>query len=98
MTRAETPVRIEALAPAKINLTLHVLERRADGYHALESLVAFAGAGDTLALTPEAGLSLVVEGPTAEQAGEERPERAPVGESFDVPRDVLDVPSFLRDE
>jgi cell division protein FtsZ len=36
--------------------------------------------------------------PTAEQAGEERPERAPVGESFDVPRDVLDVPSFLRDE
>jgi cell division protein FtsZ len=35
--------------------------------------------------------------PTAEQA-EERPERAPAGESFDVPRDVLDVPSFLRDE
>jgi cell division protein FtsZ len=39
--------------------------------------------------------------PAAEQAGErerERPERPATGESFDVPRDVLDVPSFLRDE
>jgi cell division protein FtsZ len=37
--------------------------------------------------------------PTVEQAPErERPERTTAGESFDVPRDVLDVPSFLRDE
>jgi cell division protein FtsZ len=37
--------------------------------------------------------------PTAEQtADRERPERTTAGESFDVPRDVLDVPSFLRDE
>jgi cell division protein FtsZ len=37
--------------------------------------------------------------PTTEQAPErERQERTPAGESFDVPRDVLDVPSFLRDE
>ena len=40
-------------APAKINLTLHVLGRRADdGYHALESLVAFAGVADGLTLAP----------------------------------------------
>ena len=37
-------------APAKINLTLHVLGRRADGFHALESLVAFSRGGDTLTL------------------------------------------------
>jgi 4-diphosphocytidyl-2-C-methyl-D-erythritol kinase len=56
-------------APAKINLSLHVLGRRADGYHELESLVAFAGVGDTLSLTPGEPLFLVVEGPTASSAG-----------------------------
>lgn len=35
-------------AYAKINLALHVRERRADGYHALETLFAFVDAGDTL--------------------------------------------------
>jgi hypothetical protein len=56
-------------APAKINLSLHVLGRRADGYHELESLVAFAGVGDTLSLTPDEPLSLTMEGPTAPRAG-----------------------------
>ncbi|MFO1114852.1 MAG: 4-(cytidine 5'-diphospho)-2-C-methyl-D-erythritol kinase [Beijerinckiaceae bacterium] len=57
-------------APAKINLTLHVLGRRAsDGYHELQSLVVFAGVGDHLTLTPGAELSLAVEGPTADAAG-----------------------------
>jgi 4-diphosphocytidyl-2-C-methyl-D-erythritol kinase len=56
-------------APAKINLTLHVLERRADGYHALESLVAFAGTGDDLRLEPGPDLALHVQGPTAPLAG-----------------------------
>ena len=57
-------------APAKVNLTLHVLGRRPDGYHALESLVAFAGTGDDLSLEPGA-LSLSVSGPTANAAGAE---------------------------
>ena len=34
------------LAPAKVNLYLHVIGRRADGYHLLDSLVAFADIGD----------------------------------------------------
>ncbi|MCJ2013356.1 4-(cytidine 5'-diphospho)-2-C-methyl-D-erythritol kinase [Methylobacterium sp. J-076] len=59
-------------APAKVNLTLHVLGRRpADGYHVLESLVAFAGTADRLSLTPGAALSLTVSGPTAGPAGPE---------------------------
>lgn len=63
------PVLIER-APAKINLTLHVARRREDGYHDLESLVAFAGFGDVLSLTPASELSLHCEGATAAQAGE----------------------------
>lgn len=53
-------------APAKINLTLRVAGRRADGYHELESLVAFAGVGDRLALLPDATLGLTLSGPRSE--------------------------------
>ena len=60
---------LTARAPAKINLTLHVLRRRADGLHALESLVVFGGHGDTLALAPGPELTLRVEGPGAEAIG-----------------------------
>jgi 4-diphosphocytidyl-2-C-methyl-D-erythritol kinase len=58
-----------ARAPAKINLTLHVLGRRADGYHELESLVAFAGVGDSLSFEPGDELTLTVSGPNAAAAG-----------------------------
>jgi len=37
---------ITRFAPAKINLALHVVGRRADGYHLLDSVVAFADCGD----------------------------------------------------
>lgn len=54
-------------APAKVNLTLHVVGKRDDGYHLLDSLVAFAGVGDTLDFSPAETLSLDVTGPTAGQ-------------------------------
>jgi 4-diphosphocytidyl-2-C-methyl-D-erythritol kinase len=57
------------VAPAKVNLTLHVLGRRPDGYHAIESLVAFADVGDRLTFTPGVALELDVTGPTAQAAG-----------------------------
>jgi 4-diphosphocytidyl-2-C-methyl-D-erythritol kinase len=57
-------------APAKVNLTLRVLGRRPDGYHELESLVVFAGVGDTLSFTPGDRLALAVRGPTAAAAGD----------------------------
>jgi 4-diphosphocytidyl-2-C-methyl-D-erythritol kinase len=57
-------------APAKVNLTLRVLGRRADGYHHIESLVAFAGVGDALTFKPGDDLALTVGGPTAAAAGD----------------------------
>ena len=49
-------------APAKVNLFLHVLGRRADGYHLLDSLAVFAGIGDELRAEAADDLSLVLEG------------------------------------
>jgi 4-diphosphocytidyl-2-C-methyl-D-erythritol kinase len=43
---------IREIARAKVNLTLRVLGRRRDGYHEIESLVAFAEVGDVVELTP----------------------------------------------
>ena len=55
--------RDRAFAPAKVNLYLHVVGRRADGYHLLDSLVVFAGVGDALRAAPAETLSLTVDGP-----------------------------------
>jgi 4-diphosphocytidyl-2-C-methyl-D-erythritol kinase len=57
------------LAPAKINLTLRIFGRRADGFHELESLVAFAPFGDRLTFWPDGSLDLKVSGPMAAGAG-----------------------------
>lgn len=54
---------ITEFAPAKLNLFLHVLGRREDGYHQLESLVSFADVGDRLGLEPGAPLGLSLSGP-----------------------------------
>jgi 4-diphosphocytidyl-2-C-methyl-D-erythritol kinase len=60
--------KLVAHAPAKINLTLHIHGRREDGFHELESLVAFTASGDTLTLEP-GDLTLAIDGPTAQAAG-----------------------------
>jgi 4-diphosphocytidyl-2-C-methyl-D-erythritol kinase len=54
---------------AKVNLTLRVVGRRADGYHDIESVVAFADCADHLTLTPGSELELVATGPLAEACG-----------------------------
>jgi 4-diphosphocytidyl-2-C-methyl-D-erythritol kinase len=60
---------ITETALAKVNLTLRVTGRRPDGYHELESLVAFAHVGDRLAFTPSDALALEVTGAFAAAAG-----------------------------
>lgn len=60
---------MRVLAPAKLNLTLHITGKRADGYHLLDSLTAFTEFGDVLTFSPSETLSLTVEGAFAEAAG-----------------------------
>lgn len=58
------------VARAKINLTLRVLGRRVDGYHELESVVAFADCADQLSLVPGPQLNLKITGPLALACGD----------------------------
>ena len=66
MPRLDADMRTER-ACAKINLALHVRERRADGYHMLESIFAFARDGDLLAAEPteDGRIRLALDGPFA---------------------------------
>src|SRR5438045_6482346 len=59
---AEGGVAVRAFAPAKDNLYLHVIGRRADGYHLLDSLIAFADIGDTITAAPADALAVRVGG------------------------------------
>jgi len=57
-------------ARAKVNLTLRVIGRRTDGYHELESVVAFADSADRLSFELGAELRLTTTGPLAQACGE----------------------------
>lgn len=76
---------LRVFAPAKINLTLHVCGRRADGYHLLDSLVVFAGVGDGISVTRAPDLKLAVTGPFA----------APLAETPDADNLVLRAARYL---
>lgn len=54
---------VTEIARAKVNLTLHVTGRRADGYHLLDSLTVFPAAGDLIEVEPARDLSLSIAGP-----------------------------------
>lgn len=60
---------MRAPAPAKLNLYLHILGDRADGYHELETLVVFTELADIVEAGPAETLSLAVKGPFAHLAG-----------------------------
>ena len=59
------------LARAKVNLWLNVVGRRADGYHLLDSLIAFTDLADEIEAVPSDGLTLSVDGPLAAAIAEE---------------------------
>ncbi|NBX66983.1 MAG: 4-(cytidine 5'-diphospho)-2-C-methyl-D-erythritol kinase [Proteobacteria bacterium] len=55
-------------ASAKINLTLHITGRRADGYHLLQSVMAPCDIGDVMHIDPASSYTLSVEGPFSSHA------------------------------
>jgi 4-diphosphocytidyl-2-C-methyl-D-erythritol kinase len=61
--QANSRFSLRTFAPAKINLFLHVGDRRADGFHDLESLAAFADVGDELTFERSNEFSLEISGP-----------------------------------
>lgn len=65
LRRLLSPRTVEARAPAKINLALHVTGRRDDGYHLIESIVVFVGTGDRLVARRSPVTTLRVDGPLA---------------------------------
>jgi len=56
---------VRQFAPAKINLTLHVTGRREDGFHLIESFVAFADIGDEITVRSHEGFDIDISGPFA---------------------------------
>jgi 4-diphosphocytidyl-2-C-methyl-D-erythritol kinase len=62
-------VALSALAPAKVNLFLHVGPPAADGYHPICSLMAFADLGDRVTAAPAEAFDLAVTGPFANGLG-----------------------------
>lgn len=66
MQRPEAPVPAREVAPAKLNLALHVRGRLPDGRHAIETIFAFCTDGDRLSAVEGEGLSLTIGGPFAD--------------------------------
>ena len=54
--------KLQSLSRVKVNLYLHIIGKRADGYHNLDSLVAFPEIGDEILVSPSNGINLKITG------------------------------------
>lgn len=85
------PAEIVEHAPAKVNLALHVTGRRADGYHLLDTLVAFTEAGDRITVAAAQHDGFTIEGPFAPLLGDAADNLVP--RARDLLRDIYgDLP------
>lgn len=66
---------MKTIAPAKINLFLHITGRREDGYHLLDSLFAFTHWGDEITVQEAQSLSLTIDGPYAQSLSSDSVEK-----------------------
>jgi 4-diphosphocytidyl-2-C-methyl-D-erythritol kinase len=70
------PRSVERRAPAKVNLALHVVGRRADGYHLIDSVAVFADCADVITIEAAEELSVAASGPFASHAPADRSDLA----------------------
>ena len=63
-------VKLQALSRVKVNLYLHILGKRADGYHNLDSLVAFPEIGDEISVSPSNSINLKITGRSKKELDE----------------------------
>lgn len=75
---------IRLFAPAKINLTLVVTGKRPDGYHVLDSLVAFADFGDVIEMSEASNFSFSVSGPFSSMFASEEADPSSSSENIAV--------------
>ena len=63
-------VKLQALSRVKVNLYLHIIGKRADGYHNLDSLVAFPEIGDEILVSPSNSINLKITGKSKKELSE----------------------------
>ena len=63
-------VKLQALSRVKVNLYLHIIGKRADGYHNLDSLVAFPEIGDEILVSPSNSINLKITGKSKKELNE----------------------------
>ena len=63
-------VKLHALSRVKVNLYLHIIGKRADGYHNLDSLVAFPEIGDEILVSPSNSINLKITGKSKKELNE----------------------------
>jgi len=87
---------IHEFAPAKLNLYLHITGRRADGYHNLDSLVAFATVGDEVRLEPADSFQLIIEGPYSSTLQSDNPANNLVSKAAQSLAELTDHPLNIK--
>src|SRR5690625_1034287 len=78
------PTLLHLLAPAKVNLTLHLCGQRADGYHLLDSLVVFPQIGDRVSVEPAEKLVLEISGPFASALAGQSGSAVPIDAALEI--------------
>ena len=86
---------ITAIAPAKVNLYLHITGKKKTGYHELDSLIVFTELHDIISVTTHHNIEISVRGPLAGQLSES-PETNLVYKAAQILTELTDIPKGAK--